>query len=134
MAGSESAASAEGPLTRRLRRLDPTWWWLRENFKLPSVSALAGVILAAGTWIWQQHSELVELGRKIDKLATSAEVAALDSHVDVLEAELGDQGDRLSRVEANWDRVQGVADEPPHPRVRRRWGLPNGRSANPPGR
>jgi hypothetical protein len=114
MAGSESAGapSADGPLTRRLRRLDPTWWWIRENFKLPSLGAIAGVLATGGVWIWHQHTDLVALEEQLKGLATADQVRELAAHVDRLGDQLGDQGDRIERLEVNWDRVTEVAEIP----------------------
>lgn len=114
MGASESANDhAEGPLTRRLRRLDPTWWWLRENFKLPSLATIAGVLASAGVWIWSQHTALERLAGKLDGLATADQVAALAGSVNVLRAQVGDQGDRLDRLERNWDDAGRVLDQYP---------------------
>ena len=101
-----------GPLTRRLRRLDPTWWWLRENFKLPSLGAIGALVLSAGGWIWSQHMALEHLAGKLEGLATAAQVQELAGKLEVLRSQGDDQDERLGRLEQQWDRVTRVADEP----------------------
>ena len=111
-------ASEEGPLTRRLRRLDPAWWWLRENFKLPSLGAIAGILATAGVWIWHQHTDLVGLEVQLKGLATADQIRELAGRLDRLADHLDDQDSRLGRLEANWDQASGVAAHFQVPRKR----------------
>lgn len=93
-----------GSVTAILKRTDPLWWWLRENFKLPSLISLAVVLAGAGSWIYVQRSDLAGIETAIKGLATTAQVAALGEKLD-------DQGDRLDRLERNWDDAGRVAAE-----------------------
>jgi len=104
-------AEAEGSVTAILKRADPLWWWLRENFKLPSLISLALAIAGAGSWIYVQRSDLAGLDRQIKNLATSDQVSAVGESLKALSVQLDDQGDRLDRLERNWDDAGRVAAE-----------------------
>jgi len=109
MAGSASGADhADGPLTRRLRKLDPTWWWLRENFKLPSVGVIAGLLLGGGGWLLHEHLALEELARRPD---LGPQLAGLAARLDADERAWADHSGRIAGLERWEDRVTTVAEE-----------------------
>lgn len=120
MAGSESEnAEDASSVTAVLKRGAPAWWWLRENFRPPSIAAIAGVVVTAGGWIWHEHAALEELGEHQKGLATSAQVAELKSSLDAIRTALEDHGDRIARIERYLDGAHQIALEPPK-RPRRR--------------
>lgn len=115
----EPAASS---VTARLKRADPAWWWLRENFKLPAVLTIAGCVLSSGAWLWTQHTDLVELkshdpGPKLEAIA--GELAELLRTQAVMQQRLEDFAQRIDAQERRWEHVEEVADAPPHRKARR---------------
>jgi hypothetical protein len=106
-------ASEEGPLTRRLRKLDPSWWWLRAHFPLPSLATIAGVLLSAGLWIWTQHADLQDL-KKHDPAPALAQIDAKLSTVletqAAMKQQLADFGQRLDQQDLKWARVEDAAE------------------------
>ena len=108
----------EEPLsvTSILRRSDPLWWWLRENFKLPSLLALLACVATSAGWIYTQHLDL-RLLKEHDPGPKLQEIAGQLS--EVLQAQSGmrqrleDFGDRIDRQERKWERVEAVAAAPP---------------------
>ena len=100
-----------GSVTSLLRRVDPAWWWLRENFKLPSLAAIAGVIATAGLWLYHQRADLRDLQAQIKTMATSDQVNGVSESLKALSVQLDDQADRLDRLERNWDDAGRVAAE-----------------------
>lgn len=100
-----------GSVTAILKRADPVWWWLRENFKLPSLAAIASVIAGSGVWIYNQRADLHALQAQQKTLATSDQVAALQASLEAIRTQLDDHGDRLDRIERNWDDAGKVAAE-----------------------
>jgi hypothetical protein len=112
-----------GSITGALRRIDPVWWWLRENFRLPSLVAIAGCVVTSAAWIYSQHLDLEQL-KKHDPSAKLEEIAGQLSAVlqaqSAMQQRLEDFGDRIDRQEARWDRVDQVAEATPHKRTRPR--------------
>jgi Tfp pilus assembly protein PilO len=96
------------------------WWWLRENFKLPSLAAIASVVAGSGLWIYNQRADLHALQAQQKTLATSDQVATVQSSLEALRTQLEDQGDRLDRLERNWDDAGRVAAETRVPKRRGR--------------
>ena len=106
-------AREEGPLTRRLRKLDPTWWWLRAHFPLPSLATIAGVLAAAGLWIWSQHADLEDL-KKHDPAPALAQIstqlaAVLETQA-AMKQQLADFGRRIDQQDEKWARVEDAAE------------------------
>lgn len=109
--------------TQSLRRLAPGWGWLRENFKLPAVLSIAGVVLAAAVGYLEQRSDLKAIRaadptQKLERLEADVktlleEHAADRQQLEDLAAEVGAQ-------RAQWDRAERVAETAPpqHPRRR----------------
>jgi hypothetical protein len=106
-----SEAADAGSVTSVLKRVDPAWWWLRENFKLPSLAAIASVVAGSGVWIYNQRADLHALQAQQKTLATSDQIAGLQRSLDALGDQLGAQGTRLDRLERNWDDAGRVAAE-----------------------
>lgn len=106
-------ASEEGPLTRRLRQLDPAWWWLRAHFPLPSIGAIGGILVSAGLWIWSQHADLQDL-KKHDPAPALAQIdtklsAVLETQAAMKQA-LTDFGRRIDQQDQKWQRVEEAAE------------------------
>jgi hypothetical protein len=114
--------SSEAPedlgTTAILKGRAPLWWWLRENFKLPSLGAIAGILVSATVWIWHQHTDLVGLEGQLKGLATADQIRELAGRLDRLTDHLDDQDNRLERLEANWDHASGIAADFRVPRKR----------------
>lgn len=116
---------AQHSVTAILKATDPAWWWLRENFKLPSVVAIAVCVATAGAWIYTQHLDLEQLkkhdpGPKLEAIAE--QLSAVLQAQSAMQQRLEDFGERIDRQEARWDRVDQVAQAEParsrHPRPR----------------
>jgi len=98
-----------------LKRTSPFWWWLRKNFTLPAVLAIAGLLAGGMTWLWKQHSAIEELRRRPD---LGPQLAGLAARMDADELEragqrqkLDDHDGRLGRLEQNWDHAGLIASE-----------------------
>lgn len=114
-------------VTATLKAADPVWWWLRENFRLPSLVAIAGCLVTSAAWIYSQHLDLEQLkkhdpGPKLEAIAEQlSQVLQAQS---AMQQRLEDFGQRIDRQEARWDRVDQVAQAEPsrpplrHPRAR----------------
>ena len=107
-------SAEEGPLTRRLRQLDPTWWWLRAHFPLPSLATIAGVLLGASAWIFDQHLDLQQLKAREDPKPRLERIEGKLG--ELLEAEAGmkeqliDFGRRIDQQDQKWQRVEQAAE------------------------
>jgi len=113
-----AATEEELGATAVLKKWAPVWWWLRENFKLPSVGAIAGILASATVWIWHQHTDLVGLEGQLKGLATADQIRELAGRLDRFADHLDDQDNRLGRLEDNWDHASGVAADFRVPRKR----------------
>lgn len=102
-----------GSITSLLKRADPVWWWLRENFKLPSLAAIAGIVATAGLWLYNQRADLHAMQSQLQTLATSDQVAALDRSLVGIRADLDDHAGRIDRIERYLDQAHAVALERP---------------------
>lgn len=106
-----------GSVTSLLKRVDPAWWWLRENFKIPSVLTIVGIIGAAGGWLLHEHLVLVKLSERPD-LAPA--MAGLATRLDADEKAWADHNGRIEGLERWQDRVTNVAESPPRRRTPKR--------------
>jgi hypothetical protein len=106
--------NADPGATGILKRKAPLWWWLRENFKLPAIGAIAGCIVSAGAWIWSQHADLEQLkGREDPKPALERIDAKLSEVLQAqsgMKEQLADFGKRIDRQDQKWARVEDAAD------------------------
>jgi hypothetical protein len=97
-----------------LKRQAPLWWWLRENFKLPALGAIAGCILSAGAWLWSQHVDLEQLKNRDDPKPALARIEAQLSEVlqaqSAMKQQLADFGERIDRQDQKWARVEDAAE------------------------
>lgn len=106
---------AELGATAILKRTAPAWWWLRKNFTLPAVLAICGILAASSAWLWRQHVAIEDLRQRPD---LGPQLAGLAARMDANELErarlrerLDDYGDRIERLEQNWDHAGLVASE-----------------------
>jgi hypothetical protein len=105
----------EFSVTAILKRSDPLWWWLRENFRLPSLIAIATCVLTATAWIYTQHLDLRLLkehdpGPKLEEIA--GQLSAVLQAQSAMQQRLEDFGQRVDRQEHKWERVEEVAAAP----------------------
>jgi hypothetical protein len=112
-----------GSVTGVLKRKDPVWWWLRENFRLPSLVAIAGCLVTSAAWIYSQHLDLDQLkkhdpGPKLEEIA--GQLSAVLQAQSAMQQRLEDFGDRIDRQERRWERVDQVAEATPRKRTRPR--------------
>ena len=108
--------TTEESVTARLRRVDPVWYWLRENFRLPSVFAIAACLATSAAWLYTQHTDLVQLkahdpGPQLDQIA--ARLSAVLQAQAVMQQRLDDFAQRLDDQARRWERVDEIADAPP---------------------
>ncbi len=109
--------------TQTLRRLAPGWAWLRDNFKLPAVLSIAGVILVGGVGYLEQRADLKAI-RKADPTQRLERLEAkltrlLEDHA-ADRRQLQDLAAEVAYQRAEWDRVEKVAEAEPAPRRRHR--------------
>lgn len=109
--------------TQNLRRLAPGWAWLRENFSLPAVLSLAGIVLAAGVGYLEQRADLKAIRNadptaRLERLETDVKTL-LEQHA-ADRQQLQDLAGEVAAQRAQWDRVEKVAESAPASRRRRR--------------
>jgi hypothetical protein len=112
-----------GSVTGVLKRVDPVWWWLRENFRLPSLVAIALSIATSAAWIYSQHLDLEQLkkhdpGPKLEEIA--GQLSAVLQAQSAMQQRIEDFGERIDRQESRWERVDEVAEAMPAPTRRKR--------------
>jgi hypothetical protein len=110
-------------VTAILKATDPAWWWLRENFRLPSLVAIAGCMVTSAAWIYSQHLDLQQLkkhdpGPKLEEIA--GQLSAVLQAQSAMQQRLEDFGERIDRQERRWERVDEVAEATPRKRTRPR--------------
>jgi hypothetical protein len=106
-----------GSVTSLLKRADPAWWWIRENFKLPSVLTIAGMLVSGGAWLWTQHSNVRDLEKRVvaikdptprfDRLEARTQALELDAAAAKQRAE--DFSRRVADQEDEWKIVHQAA-------------------------
>lgn len=106
----------EPSVTSRLKVADPLWWWLRENFKLPSLITIAGCLLTSAAWLYTQHADLVQLkahdpGPELKAIAE--QLAAVLRSQSAMQQRLDDFALRIDAQERRWERVESIAETPP---------------------
>ena len=104
-----------GSVTSLLKRVDPAWWWLRANFKLPSLAVIASLVACAGGWLLHEHLALGELAKRPD---LGPQIAGLAARLDADEKAWADHNGRIEALERWQDRVTNVAESPPRRRRR----------------
>lgn len=104
---------AETAVTSLLKRYDPLWWWLRENFKLPSIITIAGCLLTSAAWLYTQHTDLT-LQQKRDPEPHLQVIEAQLSEVlqaqSAMKQQLADFGQRIDRQDQKWQRAEEAAE------------------------
>lgn len=103
-------------ITNTLRRLSPGWAWVRDNFSLPALLTIAGVLAGAGGYVISLKTRVVVLEHEVTQIV---EITPSDTAVAALHQEVDDHEHRLERLEADWDDARQVAGQPP-PHWRRR--------------
>lgn len=109
--------------TQNLRRLAPGWAWLRDNFSLPAVVSIAGIVLAAGVGYLEQRADLKAIRRadptkRLERLEADLKTLLQDHAAD--RQQLEDLASEVAAQRAQWDRVERVAETvPAHRRSRR---------------
>lgn len=105
-------------LTVVLKKLSPTWAWVRANFTLPAVLTILGILGAAAAYIITLRTRVTVLESEVTHIVTiapdQAKLAALAQRVD-------DHEGRIKRLEAGYDRAQNEVEKPnPASPVRRK--------------
>ncbi len=91
----------------------PAWWWLRDNFKLPSVLTLLGLVAGSGGFLWHQHTAIVKLEERPD---LGPQINGLAARLDADEKSWADHNGRIQSLERWQDRVTNLAESPPRRR------------------
>jgi hypothetical protein len=103
---------SESP-TAVLERLAPGWAWLRENFKLPAVVAIGGLVLSSGAWIYSQRTDIESL-QKRDPTAHLERIEGQLSEVlqtqSAMKEQLTEFGRRIDSQDHKWERVEEAAE------------------------
>jgi len=106
--------SDTGIFERQFRRRLPALAWLRQNFTLPAVVTIAGLVAGGSAWLWNQHEAIKELQRRPD---LGPQLAGLAARLDQDERNLlaGRYEERIAKMEGYWEDAGKIARE----RVRR---------------
>lgn len=105
--------------TTTLRRIAPAWAWLRENFRLPAVLTIAGVLIG---WAADRFSLSARVSVLEDHWHTIEKTAAVTTQVAVQNQRIDDLGERVGSLEKDWNDARNAAALPPltHPHPPRR--------------
>jgi hypothetical protein len=106
-------SSADPTATDVLRRDAPVWAWLRRNFGLRT---LAGAAAASALWLWNQHVDLQDLKKRdpTEQLTRiEGQQGEILRQIATLQANMDNVAARVTRQEAQWDRVTQVAESAP---------------------
>lgn len=87
-----------------LKRTAPVWYWLREQFSLTSVLAIAGIVVTAGGIIINLNTRVVVLERVIKVVPDSSQLVELRTKVEGHE-------ERIHRLEDDWDYASHVLEQ-----------------------
>ena len=106
----------EPSVTSRLKVADPLWWWLRENFKLPSLITIALSLATSAAWLYTQHADLAQFkahdpGPQLEAIASK--LSAVLQAQSAMQQRLDDFSQRIDSQERRWEHVESVADTPP---------------------
>lgn len=104
--------------TEVLRRVSPAWYWVRQNFTLPAVLTIAGVMVSAAGYIISLRTRVIVLQTEVTHIVQvapdRAALAAISQRVD-------DHEQRIARLEGDWDHAGQVGAQPvPRPNPWRR--------------
>lgn len=108
-------------LTEKFRLAAPHWAWLRENFTLPSLLALGSVISGAAWYCISLSMQMQEIQyreqRDVSQITQAVgDVKSIVSSLPESIAEIRrgqvDQGDRLTRLEGDYDVAYREAAKP----------------------
>lgn len=96
----------------------PLWWWLRENFTLPAVLAIGGILAGSAAWLWAQHTAIRDLKQQVAGIANPGpKLEGLETRVNSLELDraalkpqLGEFTRRLGEQDQKWARVEDAAE------------------------
>jgi hypothetical protein len=116
-------ADADPTATATFRRVAPGWAWLRDNFSLPAVLSIAGIVIAAGVGYLEQRADLKAIRnadptQRLERL--EADVKTLLEQHAADRQQLQDLAVEVAAQRAQWDRVEKVAESVPAPGRRRR--------------
>jgi hypothetical protein len=112
-AGSEDAASRSGILKAEFGRNWRWWAWFRAQWSAMSITVVVAGVAALGGWALNLKTRVVVLETQV------VPVLKDEGRVDRLEATQNAQGDRITRLEGEWDNATKQADTPPAARKRR---------------
>jgi hypothetical protein len=107
--------SVDPTATGVLRRDARYGRWLRENFRLPALFTIAGGFVTASIWIWNQHVDLQDLKKRdpTEQLnRMESQQGQILRQLATLQADMTNVAARVTRQEAQWDRVTQVAEAP----------------------
>jgi len=93
---------------RVLKLRAPAWYWARENFSLPALLTIAGVIAAAGGYIITLRTRVVVLETEVVHIT---QIVPDSSMLAALKQQVAEDEARLTRLEANWDYAREHAGE-----------------------
>jgi len=87
--------------TAVLKRRAPVWWWLRKNFTLPAVLAIAGLAAGAGSFLWAQHTAIRDLKRQVAEIPDPGpQLDKLETRLNTLELSQAALPPRLNSFDA----------------------------------
>jgi flagellar motility protein MotE (MotC chaperone) len=118
----ESEHSEDENATQTLRRIAPGWAWLRDNFSLPAVLSIAGIVLAGAVGYLEQRADLKALRsadptKRLERL--EADVRDLLEQHAAEQQQLQDVAKEVAAQSELWARVERVAESEPQRRKRR---------------
>lgn len=90
------------------------WRWIRRQFTVTSLSAIAGVLTIAGGYIVHLRQDVAVVRERVVVLETRVvPVLGEQSAVAVLRSRVDDHENRITRIETDWIDARTAAGAPP---------------------
>jgi hypothetical protein len=96
--------------TTILKRTTPVWWWLRKNFSMPAIVTLLGVAASSAAYIVSLKTRVVVLEHEVTHIV---EIVPNTAEIATLKSEVEEHGERLNRLESNYDYAASHAGDAP---------------------
>ena len=108
----ERDASGETTIgLRALKKTKPAWYWLQQNFSLPAVLTIVGILAASAAWIFSLKTRVVVLEHDFKTVEHVITIMPDKAALATLQTQAGDHEKRITRLEEDLDYARRC---PPH--------------------
>lgn len=109
---------------RALQKTRPGWHWLQQNFSLPAVLTIGGIVVAGIGWVISLKIQVVRLQDKASQLQTEVihvtKIVPDAAMLAGLRQQVTDHEGRITRIEHDWDNARAHVDDTPVPKKARK--------------